>query len=358
MLATYPVEATHENWLSECLTEAISSRLDLLDAGQDFDQFPADVSEEYRDIISRYTSVVVHFNALADALVGLSPEERDTVRKALETQNRVPEIFDPASDCCVCDVDLPNIHNLAKKLFEVSFGILSRIKSPGAQVSVRDGHYAITYAHLQKKCCPFCGMERFEPQHPDIPRPDLDHYLAISRYPFCGVNLRNLTPMGDRCNSSYKLAKDILHDDQGNRLPCHDPYGDITTGLSLAGSTIVGSPSGDPVWVLKLVPETPETENWSRIFGIQLRLEQSVRAEFSAWVTEIGGVIREFGHDLNVVDEVLIGLQRYKAVCRTEALRGVGLLKEEVTSLLIQSLEADELRERTHAFIKEVSSQS
>lgn len=87
-------------------------------------------------------------------------------------------------------------------------------------------------------------MERLEPYHPDVPRHDLDHYLAISRYPFSGTNLKNLTPMGDRCNSSYKLALDILYDPNGNRLPCYDPYGDVTASFSLEGSELFGGHGG------------------------------------------------------------------------------------------------------------------
>jgi len=357
MLATYPIEATEENWLSNCLTTAILARLAQLDAGEASVTFPADVEVEYRDIISRFTGIVERFIALADALVGLNTDQRQAVRSAIETQNRIPDIFDGATDCFACNDALPVIHDLAKKLFEFSFGALSRIKSPGAVSSVRDVHYAIAYDQLAKKCCPFCGMERLEPHHADIPRPDLDHYLAVSLYPFCGVNLRNLTPMGDRCNSSYKLAQDILYDQHGNRLPCYDPYGDVTAEFSLAGSIIVGTPAGAPVWILHLGPASPQTVNWDRIFRIKLRLEQSLNAEFSSWVTEIGGVLRGLGHDLNVLEEVSKGLIQYRTICGTESLAGIGHLKAEVAALLIQDLESDEKRERTHAFLKEAFSQ-
>lgn len=355
MLATYPIEATEENWLSACLTEAILTRLAQLDAGEESAVFPSDVEEDYREIIGRFTGIVDRFNALTDALENLNADERSAVRNAIETQNRIPDIFDAESECFVCNDTLPEVHALARRLFEFSFGALSRIKSPGAESSVRDLHYAIAYDHLSKKCCPFCGMERLEPHHPDIPRPDLDHYLAISRYPFCGVNLRNLTPMGDRCNSSYKLAEDILHDEHGNRLPCYDPYGDVTTEISLAGSVIVGSPAGVPVWSLQLEPATPQTENWNRVFRIELRLEQSLKAEFSGWVTEIGGVLRGLGYDLDAPEQVAEGLNRYRVICGTETLPGIGHLKAEVVSLLIEALGTDELQERTHTFIKEAA---
>jgi hypothetical protein len=358
MLATYPIEAAEENWLSDCLTTSLLARLAHLDAGVAYDAFPADVLAEYREIITRFTGIVERFNALADALMVLNADQRQAVRSAIETQNRIPDIFDGATECFACNDVLPDVHELARKLFEFSFGALSKIKSPGAESPVRDVHFTISYDHLAKKCCPFCGMERLEPHHPDIPRPDLDHYLAVSLYPFSGVNLRNLTPMGDRCNSSYKLAQDILYDQHRNRSPCYDPYGDITAEFSLAGSTILGTPDGVPVWNLHLGPTSPQTANWDRIFRIKLRLEQSLNAEFSSWTTDMGEVLRNWGYDLNVLEDVSEGLIRYRTSCTTDSLPAIGHLKAEIASLLIQDLKSDEKRERTHTFLKEAMSQA
>lgn len=164
--------------------------------------------------------------------------------------------------------------------------------------------------------------------------------------------------MGDRCNSSYKLAEDILHDQHGNLLPCYDPYGDVTAGFSLAGSLIVGTPAGEPVWNLHLGPASLQTANWDRMFRIRLRLEQSLNAEFASWASEIGRFVRSLGFDINVLEEVSEGLIRYREICGTETLSSIGRLKTEVASLFIQDLASDEKRERTHAFLKEVSSQA
>ena len=70
--------------------------------------------------------------------------------------------------------------------------------------------------------CPFCGCEYFDA--PGAPREDLDHYLPKSLYPFAAANLRNLVPMGMKCNERYKLAQDILRDAAGVRRRSFDPY--------------------------------------------------------------------------------------------------------------------------------------
>ncbi|WP_321337351.1 hypothetical protein [uncultured Cohaesibacter sp.] len=353
MLETYAIEATEENWLSTCLTSAILRRLTQLDEGEVAAVFPLDLPPEYRAIVSRFSGIVERFNKLSDALTDLSAGERKAVRDAIESQNRIPDVFDGATQCTTCKEALPDIHDLSKELFEFSFKALSRIKSPGAPTSIRDVLFERAYDRLSKKCCPFCGMERLEPPHPDIPRPDLDHYLMVSQYPFCGVNLKNLVPMGDRCNSSYKLAKDILFDQLGNRLSCYDPYGDVTAEFTLEGSTVLGTPAGEPIWKLHLGPESPQTANWDRIFQITLRLEQSLKAEFTSWTEDIGGVLRGLGYNLNAPEEVSAGLVRYQEICGTETLSGIGRLKAEITSLFIKDLRSDDKRERTHAFLKE-----
>lgn len=353
MFETYSLVATEENWLSGCLTSCLLSRLERLDAGQEVVEFPLDVDAEYQEIVGNYPGVIERFNALADALPELSNAQRMVVRNSILTQNQFPEVFDAVSPCVACREDLPEVHTLARELFEFSFKVLSRIKSPASDIPVRDKLYALAREHLNKKCCPFCGLERLEPSHPDIPRHDLDHYLAVSRYPFCGVNLRNLAPMGDRCNSSYKIALDVLYDPEGNRLECFDPYGDATASFSLENSEILGGPGGGPTWSVNLIPDSPATTNWDRIFQIMLRLEASLKAEFKDWLVDMGSFLRQLGYDLDVIEDLREGLVRYKNACCLEALPSIARLKEGVASLLLRDLEVEAQQDRTHAFLRE-----
>lgn len=97
-----------------------------------------------------------------------------------------------------------------------------------------------------------------------------------------------------------------------------------------------------------LTPETPETANWGRVFRLKLRLEESLKAEFSGWLVEIGGFLRGLAFNLGIIEEVKAGLLRYKDACSLESLPSVALLKEGVASVLLQGLEAEEQSERTH----------
>ena len=355
MLETYSSDAVEENWLSNCLVSSLLLRLDELDAGQELHEFPQGVDAVYQAIIENRPGLIARFNNLSDALADLDGPQRDVVRNAVVTQNQIPEVFDGATPCVACRTELPDIHELAKELFEFCFGVLSTIKSPGSNTPVRDKQYKTARDNLAKKCCPFCGMERLEPAHPDIPRHDLDHYLAVSKYPFCGANLRNLAPMGDRCNSSYKLALDVIFDADGNRVECFDPYGDATADFTIENSLILDGPGDGPTWQVELVPATQATANWNRLFQIVLRLEESLRSEFKDWLSDIGAFLRRLNYNPEVLEELIAGLQRYRDTCFMETLSSIGRLKEGVASLLLLGL-AGEQQDRAHAFLKEAFS--
>lgn len=356
MLETHSPLAAEDNWLNDCLTSSLLLRLEIFDGGNIPPDFPHDVQPEYRGIIDSYPGLVERFNLLSGELAELSNMEREIVRSAIITQNQIPEIFDGSSPCITCINELPEIHASARRLFEFSFRTLSRIKSPGSLSSVRDNQFSIARQHLKKKCCPFCGLERLEPYHPDIPRHPLDHYLAVSRYPFCGVNLKNLPPIGERCNSSYKLALDIIHDEEGNRLACLDPYGDVTLGFYVENLELFDGFGGKPEWTLVVHPDTPEAANWDRIFRIRTRLEESLKADFDEWLTEMGGFLKKIDCGVDTIESLKKGLIRYRAACGLETLPSIGLLKSGVASMLLRNLGTESVQQRTHTFLKDAFS--
>ncbi|MDI3337475.1 hypothetical protein QKW60_13735 [Defluviimonas aestuarii] len=159
--------------------------------------------------------------------------------------------------------------------------------------------------------------------------------------------------MGDRCNSSYKLALDILHDGEGNRLGCLDPYGDVVAGFSLEDSEVLGGPGGQQIWRVNLIPDTPVVANWDRVFQILLRLKESLKAEFKDWLVDMGEFLRQLGYNLDSIEDLKAGLVRYRSACSLEALPSIGRLKEGVASLLLRGLEEEAQRERTHSFLRE-----
>ena len=157
--------------------------------------------------------------------------------------------------------------------------------------------YGPIYGATKYHVCPFCCSEYFDA--PGASREDLDHYLASSRYPFAAANLRNLTPMGMKCNERYKLANDILRDDAGNRRRSFDPYADRQLRVSLANSVPFAQADGQtPDWQIDFVPDSPECATWDSVFLIRTRISRDVLnpsfrnwpGDFAAWFVKRKGI--------------------------------------------------------------------
>ena len=352
---TFPIEATRDNWLSDCLREELLSCLRALDTGRELPAFLADAQEEYRAIVERFTGIGERFRALVDVVSRLSAYERSILRDAVKTQNDIPAILDGVSNCVKTNDSLPEAHDYAKELFRFCFGRLASIKSPRCTVTIRDAHYQLICEGITARCCPFCGMGRLDAYHPDIPREDLDHYLAVSKYPFAGVNLRNLTPMCERCNSSYKRARDVLYRDDGKRTACLFPYGDDVIRLDVRNSQFVDGEVGKFAWIVDLCPDTIEANNWDRVFQIKSRYTETVlKVEYKGWLIQIGEYLRRTGCNLSLREDITQGLGRFRQICHYESLPGIAQVKEAVVGLLIAKLQDEVVGERVQRFLEEV----
>jgi hypothetical protein len=204
--------------------------------------------------------------------------------------NAIADLVSCASDC-ECLTDLPaTIQAPVRSLFVFGFSLLT-------DLGVRDLHYSAIYNAISYRLCPFCGSEYFDA--PGAPREDLDHYLASSRYPFAAANLRNLSPMGMKCNERYKLADDILRDGAGNRRRSFDPYANRQLQISLINSVPFGQADGrTPVWQIDFVPNSAECTTWDCVFLVRERIERDVLnpsfprwlGDFAAWFVKRKGV--------------------------------------------------------------------
>lgn len=352
MFYTLSDAALSENMLSEMLISEIIKAIQYINAGEAPDEFPEGIDEENREIFQRSPGLIARFRAFVVALQEVNSAAREQVLAAITSQNNLPDILDGMTYFYSCRESQPKIQLLAADLFSFAFNKLTDLKLPGMNDVVRDWHYKIIFASLPKKCCPVCGIEKLEAPHPDIPRHDLDHYLAISRYPFAGVNLKNLTPMGDRCNKSYKRATDIMFDSGGNRRQSYFPYGSATAHITIAGSVLFGAEDGSHEWAVVLEPATAQSLNWNRVFEIQLRYLGILRTDVDQWVDQLCQYMK--GHQVNLASKssVLQGMQRFSVICEYESLPGIALLKRSVVDLIASELEGQPEGGRLHAFLQ------
>lgn len=82
----------------------------------------------------------------------------------------------------------------------IAFGDLSKLI---------ENHYKKFVETNNEEICPFCGLNEIKGPH-HSKREAYDHFIPKSKYPFNSINFKNLAPMCNDCNSSYKLTKEPL----------------------------------------------------------------------------------------------------------------------------------------------------
>jgi hypothetical protein len=271
--------ATTENWLHESLIHAIKIIHEKVELGEALPEWPGVFPAAYCDKLKKKWGLRDRLDAYRAAVVTISSEQRSEILAAMHDQNRIADLLKCGCDCPTI-LDLPvEVQEEIKILFDFAFGLLT-------DFGIRHRQYAYLHKTMGARVCPFCGLEEFSAPH--APQEDFDHYLPRSLYPFAAANLRNLAPMGHKCNSHYKRAKDILKTGEGIRRAAFDPYGQPQVHLSLNNSNISQIASGSFViaWNLELEPEIPEMETWDYVFSVRNRYLTDALEDrnFNAWI--------------------------------------------------------------------------
>lgn len=122
--------------------------------------------------------------------------------------------------------------------------------------------------------CPFCGIMPLDGEF-DPTRDAFDHYLPKGTYAFNSLNLKNLAPSCNKCNSGHKLAQDPLYYADKRRRKAFYPFSttspDITLTVSFTSDDWTRR-SHDSVNVQVDSSTFPEeTATWKELFGIEKR---------------------------------------------------------------------------------------
>jgi hypothetical protein len=281
MLFGYPIAATNDNWLHNCLSDVLQLIHTSLSTGAILPTWPDILPELYRNRLKRRVGLMDKLNSYHAALLNLPLESQKQILQAFSSQNEIALLLSCKCDCEAIN-DLPlSIQQPVKDLFEFAFSLL-------ADLEIRDKHYKEIYNTASYHTCPFCGCEYFDA--PGAPREALDHYLSKNKYSFASANLRNLVPMGNKCNSRYKLAQDILKNDDGTRRKSFDPYNHSTVKVCLNDSQpfagIVRN-GGEvlPKWKIGFSVNCEEVTTWDNIFRMRERYARDVLdSSFDNWL--------------------------------------------------------------------------
>lgn len=331
MLFGYPIEATSENWLHDCLIEMIEATHESIKTGSAIPSWPDIIPDIYRSSLRRRTSLKKHLENYQIAARKLSASELSKVSIAVINQNNISDLLAGVCDCDKLEDFPETIKEPAKALFEFGFKLLSDLK-------VRDQQYKTIFDKVPYHICPFCGCEYFDA--PGAPREALDHYLAESKYPFAATNLHNLVPMGNKCNSKYKLATDILHNEDGERRKSFNPYGEFeSVTISLENSTPFARVIGFiplPEWQIDFKPNVEEVATWSSVFQIEERYKRdNLDSEFVSWLREFQYYCKSSKFKPINEQDVLRALDAYLIYLKESGVENRAFLKFAVFEMLI-----------------------
>jgi hypothetical protein len=139
--------------------------------------------------------------------------------------------------------------------------------------------YASVRPHGNGNVCGVCGTEVLAQPRNGVAsdeqwRAAIDHLLAEAKYPLIALEPANLLPVCYHCNSRAKLAKDLLHDEQGNRRLCFNPWTECAHGqvrvmvtlADLAPEVEVAFSAANPAQGQKLI-------TWDSVYQVSSRIK-------------------------------------------------------------------------------------
>jgi hypothetical protein len=144
-----------------------------------------------------------------------------------------------------------------------------------------DAHYTEFTTKNDAGKCPYCGYGMIKGPHHSV-REAYDHFLSKGKYPFNSVNFRNLAPMCNECNSSYKLQLDPIHHidpmtrrNTGTRRKAFYSYASEAAGIhiemTLATADIDSLTPSDITLTITAPGRDEEVQSWKDVFGIEER---------------------------------------------------------------------------------------
>lgn len=305
MLFSYPIEATHENWLHECLVEILTSIHNQIDNRKRALPWSEVLPDLHREKLISRTSLRDRLATYRKAAKALTKEQRALILETLEKQNNIPELLTGTANCLKISALPLAIQTPIKDLFGQAFSLLTGL-------GIRDRQYKLIHAAIRSKVCPFCGCEQFDA--PGSKREALDHYLAESIYPFAAANLVNLVPMGEKCNSRYKLSLDILESPQGVRRTSFFAYNAPGLKVSLDDSVVDDGLGAELIskWIIEFNETSQNVETWDAVFSIRQRYTHDIlKVEIESWLYEFSAWRQSLEENLVTEKDAIRLLQRY-----------------------------------------------
>ena len=155
-------------------------------------------------------------------------------------------------------------------------------------------HYKAFFTLNNEGKCPFCGIKDLKGIH-HTKKEAYDHYIPKGKFPFNSINFKNLAPMCNDCNSSYK-GEELVIGEMTNRNKAFYPYtksqphiSGFNFSLSLKTTKILSIKPKDIDLDIQLAGFNEEIKAWKRVFGIDERYKALLcnKSEGITWFNSI-----------------------------------------------------------------------
>lgn len=283
MFFRYPIDAVADNWLHDCLAEMIDSVKAAVSGNATPLAWPDIIPSARRIELEPRYGLRDRWKIFVEKVVALPKVEALDVLATFENQNAIATLLD-GTTTCKRTRDLPEtVQAAVKDLFTFAYELVRN-------GDVRARAYEVIDKKRPQRMCPFCGYEPMSAVN--LPKDALDHYLCKEHYPFAAANLRNLAPIGHKCNSSYKLAKDVILRDDGTPRRAFDPFTCDPVQVKEVLDQFDPA-SREATWAVQFDQNSEEVDTWNDVFSIKSRFEAEVLSEYEQWLRWFGDWARQ-----------------------------------------------------------------
>lgn len=215
------------------------------------------------------------------AIDELDAIERDRVYIAAQTAQMIRPLFSDLAS------EIPSIPErvraplrvFGEHLFSQTAKLVGITQACGESVMDHYVRFAADPPTGNGNVCGMCGTEYLAQRRANVAtanqwRAPYDHLLSKETYPIFSVHPDNLLPICRTCNEKAKLRKDLLHDTEGQRRECFDPWSECAEErLSLSVLFRDLAPFVELTMIGRNPGEQSKLQTWNDVYRIQERVE-------------------------------------------------------------------------------------
>jgi hypothetical protein len=146
VLFSYPVEAASANWLHECLANVVREGMDDIDARRPRVIWPDCIAAEWRERLRSFTQLEERLTALMLSYEALDGTAKLVVRRAMDGQAALEELFDGQRAADRLDNLLASVRGSLKLFLRERFKCFSRWALETRTIGNSWKSYRIVYA--------------------------------------------------------------------------------------------------------------------------------------------------------------------------------------------------------------------